>query len=605
MDFTYNELINDLLDQGDVASAQAALRHKMDAGDGMAYALFGIYVYTGMFADYGQETAFDFWEKGTALGDLNSKGFSFLKQAKLYLEEDDIVVLEINNKPAKQMLKCAAEGGVYIYEFLLKWIVRDGFSLAINERLLVRIIVEGLSWFKKLNPEFLARNAFKLFYILNRIEHTDQDWAKLYHAYKDLLTEEYPMACYCVVAEFVCFHPDMAKPKVLYQYLSCIKESMPEEYHCLMCAIKDMRLCMNEAIAHAEEANRLSDSSGLGRAVYAYCLMKGMGIQKDLFAVERLLAHDDSSQALSMLAHCRMFIDPEHPDIEGAMKLLDKAKETGNLYYDKMFYLLYAESKGTLTEPLKRRLANEMADAEKNFSKVYWLLKGVQEALSKEPNDEVVATCFTKSELSLLPVVCLWLCGQSACTDYNLLLAELVHDEDIDTDMRYHVAFRLLINCLLKGDRDEALEAFAWADNLGGARYGRRNHFYWTASQYFSTQSQKMRKLLIDRFLVEYESLSEEELKREGIAHYLRVVIEVDRPRPTLKRLKAFVKRTVDAQDSYAMICVGHILMRMKEPDLVQWGTEIERMGLEISPFCRMDWIIEALTGGMLTSQFI
>ena len=114
-----------------------------------------------------------------------------------------------------------------------------------------------------------------------------------------------------------------------------------------------------------------------------------------------------------------------------------------------------------------------------------------------------------------------------------------------------------------------------------------------------------MRKLLIDRFLVEYESLSEEELKREGIAHYLRVVIEVDRPRPNLKRLKAFVKRTVDAQDSYAMICVGHILMRMKEPDLVQWGTEIERMGLEISPFCRMDWIIEALTGGMLTSQFI
>ena len=69
--------------------------------------------------------------------------------------------------------------------------------------------------------------------------------------------------------------------------------------------------------------------------------------------------------------------------------------------------------------------------------------------------------------------------------------------------------------------------------------------------------------------------------------------------------MKRFVELTLDSQDSYAIICVGHVLMHMNDPEDVQWGGRVEQAGIKISPLYRMDWMIEAETGGYYTDVLL
>lgn len=600
MDRAYTDLITDLINEGDYESAQAALLKKVDENDGAACAMLGVYLFSEAFPGCDRKDAYKYWKRGAALGDYDCMGLCHLDGADLYLDEDaESFVLSIGEKQADEVLKYAAKGNGYIYEFLLSWLCQDHLVLVLSDRHYLRLITEGVEVIKHMIPRFLEYRVVDILLYFNQIPHTEDDFARLFQAFRDLLTEENLAICYAISAEILSFFPDFVSREELLKWISYLKEPLPQEYHYLMGALKDRDCLMKEVIIHAEEVYRTEREVGFGESVYAYCLLKGKGIAKDLRKVERLLGQNTYNYGLVMRAHCRMFIDPEHPDIEGAIALLDQAPEDMTVYWDKMLYLLYAESKQALTAPLKQLLEREMKEVKEDEYDSYLFLRGVQLALKPNVDHKRVEDCFLDERAHHHDLLMIWLCGQ--VEDFPLdVMADLVKDEHIDTDLRYHLAFRLVLFRAQQNDSNAVKEALQWVDSLGGQRYALRNRTLRYVLDIVGERDSHKRHPMVKRFLSEYD-----ELKEEGLANYLRVWLEFCHFKTDRKRLKQFVDMTVASQDSYAIICVGHVLMHMRDPKDVRWGEQVEQVGLDISPFCRVDWMIEALTGGYYMDMFI
>lgn len=600
MDRAYTDLITDFIEEGDHESAWAALLKKVDEGDGSAFALTGIYIYLECFPGHSQEEAFKFWKKGAELGDSDCKALCRIESANLYYDEgQDTLVLSIDEESALEMLKYGTEGRGFIYSFLLSWSFHEHMYLDLSEDLRIRLILEGLVVLKRSYDFFFVAHFFDILRSFNNLPYTEEDFGRLFNVYKDLLTEDFPLVCCGIAAEVISFFPDFVDREELCKWISYLEEPMPKEYHYLMAVVKDWDGLMSDVIIHAEEVFRLDPDKGLGSAAYAYCLLKGKGIAKDLGEAERVLASNRVEHALVMRAHCRMFMDPEHPDIEGAIELLDRVHEYMGVFWDKMLYLLYAESKKALTAPLKQRLKEEMADLRKNEYDSYLFLRGVQLALRPNTNDKMVADCFLDKRACSHDLIFIWLVGLDM--DYPLEnIVDLIRDDHFDTDMRYHLAFRFVIGALVKNEPNVLKEACKWVDRLGGQKYALRNRTLRHLIGIVGESDYNKRLPCVKKFLAEYD-----ELKEEGLANYIRVWLEVCHFRTNRKQLERFVQLTLDSQDSYAIICVGHVLMHMRDPKDVQWGQRVEKAGLKISPFYRVDWMIEAVTGGYYTDVLL
>ena len=600
MNSAYTDLIADLIEDGDYKSARAALLKKVEEGDGSACAIMGIYLYVEAFPGSSQQEAFKFWKQGAALGDFDCRGLCLLEGAELcYDEEDDTIVLSVKDKQAKEMLKFGSKGNGYIYVFLFPWLFYDCLTLDISEKLILRIIVEGLEVVKRSNESFLLFRVFDILRRFNQLPFSEKDFGRLFKVYRDLLTEEHPEVCYGIAAEIISFFPEFVGREELCKWISYIEEPMPKEYHYLMAVLKDWDGLMNEVIIHSEEVFRQDPNEGLGSSAYGYCLLKGKGVAKDLREAERVLASNTYDHGLVMRAHCRMFVNPDQPDIEGALALLDQLHEDMGVYWDKMLYLLYAESKKALTAPLRQRLEEEMEDAKENEYDTYLLLRGVQLALRPNVDNQKVARCFLDKRTRPHELISIWLIGVHQ--DFPLdSIEDLIRDDHLDTDLRYHIAFRFVICAILQKDPNVLVEALQWVDRLGGQKYALRNRTLRHLIAIIAESDRKKREPHVKKFLEEYD-----ELKGEGLANYIRVWLEVCHFQTNRKQLKRFVELTLDSHDSYAIICVGHVLMHMNDPEDVQWGGRVEQAGVKISPLYRMDWMIEAVTGGYYTDVLL
>ena len=598
MDRAYSSLVGELIEQGDFASAKAALQRKMDEGDGKAYALFGAYVFMQTFEEYQPDDAFAFWDKGALLGDVDCVGLRYLKKATIYEDGEGTIVLKVDKTAMGVLLENAAKGHGVLYEFLFLWIVEDCLHLEIDDQSRYRLIIECARYYAQSNPYYLELKFLAVLYHCQRTEHTSEEFEELLDTCRDLLSEEHPFLTLCLAAEVMCTYPELVDRKELMRWITCTKKDLPAHYQYLLALYKERDLHMSEIVLHAEECYRLEKSNCFNTCVYAYCLLKGKGVDKDLREVERLLAPHDSDFALIMKAHCRMFVDPEYPDIKAAIELLDQAEETKAVYMDKMLYLLYAESKNALSASLAKRLREELAESKAYEEEVYLFLRGVRLALKPEDNAKEVINCFMDEKTIYHDAICLWM--QGCVTHYALdALAGIILDDTIDTDMRYQAAFRLVIERSLLKNKKDIEEAYQWVDALGGEKYAARNQTLRYLMSFLKEQDYRKRQPIIKKFLSAYESL-----KEDGLSSYLRVCIEATNPHIHKGRLKHFVDLTEASQDGYSMVCVAHILEKLPFKDLFMRGVYLENKGSELSPFNRMDLIIESVTGGSFGDVF-
>lgn len=599
MNLSLYRLINEFIVNRDYDSAKAALRQKMDAGDGMAYALYGVYIYTAIFPGFESDAAFSYWEKGAALGDLDCKAFCLFKFAELsYFEEEDLLVMKFTNQLAKGFFGYAQQGTL-AYEFLLQLLFHDSVKVDMPERQLLRLLTDGMKKVIQTSPGFLDQYILHWLHEFNQVHWDYPDWMRLFKQFEVFLTPEHPLICYACAAEYLSFLPEKKDQQKIVEWISYIQEPMPVEYHTLMAVLKDQSLAIKEVILHAEEAYRLGNGGQLGAETLAYCYMKGKGVEKNLAKAERLIVEFEGDADLVMRAHCRMFADPEHPDIEEALNLLDQAYETAGVYTDIMLYLLYAESKKALSPKLHQRLKEELTEAEEDDYSFYCFLRGVQLALKPNADPNQVVKLFLGMKSHEHDLIYVWLSGYT--TDVPLtLLSGILFDEQVDTDLRYHLAFRVVLERAMKKECDLTDCAFSWANSLAGDKYALRNQVLSHLLAIVGEGEYKKRKPAIKRFLSAYP-----ELKQEGLANYLRAWIEATNPKVNWERLNHFADLVEQSQDSYSMVSTGHLLMKMIHPDCYNRGVKLEEKGLQISPLSRMDWLIQAMTGGQFADIFI